>query len=684
MTQRSALFGTAHQVGSGVSSGKARRDGALQAAQRLGSRGRPRVALVCMPWGSLIKPPLALAILKRCVASAGFEVDVHYLHVRFARAVGWRPYTKISDMPGVLAEWFFSQQVFGPAGTAQLHNSVSDLLQTPDGISYLDRIKDQAGIEESELARIANELVPPYIEDCASAVDWNQYLAIGFTTTFAQSLASLSLARSLKERHPSVHIIFGGANVDGEAGAEFVRAFDWVDYAVHGEAEESFPLLLERIASGSPEAVPGVSFRNGGTVHRGDGTAQPIFDLNCSPSPDYSDYFDELKRHGLGQKLPVTLYFESSRGCWWGAKQHCTFCGLNATTMMHRSKSAERVLSDILELSEKHKCLTIRASDNIISSEYFHTLLPALAKQDSNIDIFYEVKANLNKRQVALLAKAGVRNIQPGIESLCTRHLQLMRKGTTAIQNIQLLKWCREFGVNPHWNYLFGFPGEVPEDYDTIPSTMRLLMHLEPPTGITQVHFERFSPYQFEASRFGIELEPHADYRYVYPSESVDLNRVVYYFEGEWDGKHRRDDNVIEMKATAKEWRSYSKERSVFCFYEKGPGFIAISDNRPRFRGGEPKYRQVVLDAIPAFIYVHCEEIRTARSVVDAARKEFGNDITESQVGVWLERFVSHGLMFREGKRYLSLSTRKRGVDVPGVVDDPAGDCKSLDGRQGP
>ena len=47
-----------------------------------------------------------------------------------------------------------------------------------------------------------------------------------------------------------------------------------------------------------------------------------------------------------------------------------------------------------------------------------------------------------------------MRRIQPGIESLSDHVLKLMRKGTTALQNIQLLKWCREYGVQPEWNLL--------------------------------------------------------------------------------------------------------------------------------------------------------------------------------------------------------------------------------------
>ena len=56
--------------------------------------------------------------------------------------------------------------------------------------------------------------------------------------------------------------------------------------------------------------------------------------------------------------------------------------------------------------------------------------------------MFYEVKSNLRKEDVRQLREAGVVAIQPGIESLSDEVLRIMRKGVSALQNIQLLKGC--------------------------------------------------------------------------------------------------------------------------------------------------------------------------------------------------------------------------------------------------
>ena len=63
--------------------------------------------------------------------------------------------------------------------------------------------------------------------------------------------------------------------------------------------------------------------------------------------------------------------------------------------------------------------------------------------------------------------------VQPGIESLATPTLKLMRKGTTAFNNIRFLADCAVEGVKPVWNLLVGFPGELAETYEAYKKTCR-------------------------------------------------------------------------------------------------------------------------------------------------------------------------------------------------------------------
>src|SRR4030095_5227998 len=117
-----------------------------------------------------------------------------------------------------------------------------------------------------------------------------------------------------------------------------------------------------------------------------------------------------------------------------------------------------------------------------------------LAARNLGIELFYEVKANLNKEQLSLLRAAGITAIQPGIESLSDIVLQIMRKGVSALQNIRLLKWCRQLGISPHWNLIWGFPDEPPAEYQRMAELVPLITHLTPPVGSSKIQIHRFSP----------------------------------------------------------------------------------------------------------------------------------------------------------------------------------------------
>ena len=136
--------------------------------------------------------------------------------------------------------------------------------------------------------------------------------------------------------------------------------------------------------------------------------------------------------------------------------------------------------------------------DNILDLKYFKTLLPELARQGARVSLFYETKSNLKKDQVRLLRDAGVTMIQPGIESFSDEVLKLMKKGVSGLQNIQLLKWCKEIGVEPLWNFLLGFPGESPDEYqrDGRPRRARL-----PPAAPGRRHRHPPRPLQPEFQR---------------------------------------------------------------------------------------------------------------------------------------------------------------------------------------
>lgn len=49
--------------------------------------------------------------------------------------------------------------------------------------------------------------------------------------------------------------------------------------------------------------------------------------LDDLPLPNYDDYFRQIRDNNFN--IDFWLNVESSRGCWWGWKNQCKFCGVN-------------------------------------------------------------------------------------------------------------------------------------------------------------------------------------------------------------------------------------------------------------------------------------------------------------------------------------------------------------------
>src|SRR6185436_20133800 len=514
-----------------------------RSAPRGGARGtKPEgsqadVVLVSMPFGELFSPSMGLSLLKGALNRDGISSVIRYFGLPFARRIGRSLYFDLSSDDRVSArqlagEWLFAGALFDRTPEDD-QRYVDNILRCRSGWV----IDDVAPLHPATIRRLSDSRrhVEPFLDECADEILALHPRLIGFTTVFQQHVASLALARRLKARAPEITIVFGGSNCEGVMGAETVRQFPFVDAAVSGEGDLIFPEIVQRVFKGtSLTGLDGVKTRD--TVKReflfgSFDNAPPVRDMDALPYPDFDDFFAEFNATGFQGTWQPRLFFETSRGCWWGEKKHCTFCGLNGQTMEFRSKSGARALEELTFIVGRHPGCEIQVVDNILDMRYFHEFLPALAASDLEVELFYETKANLKKEQVRALRDAGVTSIQPGIESFSDAVLTLMRKGVTALQNIQLLKWCTELGVRPYWNVLWGFPGEPPDDYQRMADMVPLLTHLVPPIGFGGLRLDRFSPNFFDAGKLGFtNVRPLPSYQHVYPLPPPAVANLAYHF----------------------------------------------------------------------------------------------------------------------------------------------------------
>lgn len=94
------------------------------------------------------------------------------------------------------------------------------------------------------------------------------------------------------------------------------------------------------------------------------------------------------------------------------------------------------------------------------------------------------------------------------------------------------------------WNYLFGFPDETEEDYDSVIDQLPAIHHLAPPNGVTRVAIERFSPY-FNRPELGFgDLRPAAHYAVIHDLSESELRDMAYVFDAAHQASPAREQSA--------------------------------------------------------------------------------------------------------------------------------------------
>lgn len=607
------------------------------------------VALVNMPFGPLVTPSLALSLIKPLLAEAGLSSIVLYENVEFAEFMGEANYHYISSgLPrahDLVGEFIFSRSLFGKdaapdsAYLEYLKRSFGDMRHQ----HYYAVSESLVSFLETNLSEV-RRLADRFVEECAQRILRKAPRIVALTSAFQQNTASLAVAKRVKSLRPSVQIMMGGANCEGSMGAALFNQFEFLDCIVYGEAEPVVVNAIRYLLDELPEHPIGPAMFRGAT---GDKRSRVVvFDrMDSSPVPLFDDFFAAVN----GRALPESprLLYETSRGCWWGEKHHCTFCGLNGGTMAYRRKNPKVAIDQLTEISSKYPGMTICMTDNIMDNTYFKSFIPQIIEKQLSLDLFYEMKANLKREQLSNLSQAGIKRIQPGIESFSSKILKLMDKGITGLQNIQLLKWCREFGIYAAWNLLWGFPSEDPEEYSRMATIVDGLFHLQPPAGVGRLRIDRFSPYFKNADQHFENVRPFESYELVYPLPREVVREIAYFFDGEPCGRPNIHSYTRELLAKIMDWKQRS---GIYLCYTDSNSIMTILDTR------ESKGSACAITALGGIereVLLIGEEVTSVAAAVERLDR-----FPEHAIRSTIEALEKQRLLIVEEDNYLSLAVK--------------------------
>lgn len=625
----------------------------------------PKVLLVSMPWTSLTEPSLGLSILKSKLNDAGIECSVKHFNIYLLNYLKESTYHTLADIFAV-NDFLFSH-VFENEISKEQNESLKLISAQilSNNHFYNDKNYDTPEKVYDLLLHLRNTIIPAYLEECLQYIKTYNPTMIGFTCMFDQTIASVSLAKSVHKWNPNILLTFGGYSVYGSIGIQLMKSFEFIDCVVSGPGEHCIvDLAMVSIGKLNYTNVHNISYRDkkNNTVYALDTFEKG--DINKTPHPDFSDFLNDISDLSINYRIDISwnaIPIVTSSGCWWGEKNQCVFCGINESYIGYTYKSADVVLEEILSLKKIYNKKIFRIYDYILCYKYYETLLPRLSEYNNPATpIFFtcEIKSNITESQVKRLKKAGFIMVQPGIESFSTNILKKMNKGVRAIQNIQCLVLGYKYNIHVGYNILFGFPDDEISDYEILSKTIPLLYHLHAPNSCNRIAITKDSPLHKKGFQFGISrYQHHMFYDCIFSKNfrqdcCFDLDEYCYYYNYPFSTPSPLRFQYFVLQKQVSYWKKTQKDRWIQLFYIINSGGIVFFDNR--YKTQLEKY---TFDNCVADVYLKCDCTITQ---INSIYSELSNKYTHSQIRTAVMLLVNHRLVFVEDDDVLGLAFPKK------------------------
>ncbi len=591
-----------------------------------------KVALTAAPWPLFNRPSIQVAALKAYIKTKLPEVEVRCFHpyLKCAQAIGFASYHAISQSS------FASEAVGAALLFPEMFNNCEKIFTRNLAKRGTQKISFQATTKRLK------ETLLKFIKE----VNWNDYQAVGFTVCLNQLTTSLWLAKEIKKINPACKVILGGSSCSGRLGRSLLDNFGFIDYAINGEGEKPLASLLTHLNGNTPKIGEKTGILTKGSNPAFDNVKNQIKDINSLPIPDFDDYFSELAGLDPQNRFFPELPIEFSRGCWW---RRCTFCNLNLQWENYRQKTHKRMAQEIDHLAQRYGVLDFAFMDNALPKAKAPQLFKLLSKHERDYHFFAEIRAAHTRKEMAHMSRAGLKEVQVGIEALSTSLLKRLSKGTKAFDNIAAMRHALEAGISLQGNLILHFPGSTEEE---VAETLANIEYVWPFQPLKTVSFwlGYGSPVQQDHKKFKISgIKPHHYFADLFP-KGFSQNMVPMVLEYRGDKKRQQQLwKAVETKVHhwQREWEKLIKERPLLS-YRDGGNFMIIRQVLP---GGRTLYHR--LTGASKALYLLAADACVFQDLEAAAPK-----FSPEQIRAFVHQMVEKKLMFCEGQRIISLAVK--------------------------
>jgi anaerobic magnesium-protoporphyrin IX monomethyl ester cyclase len=296
-------------------------------------------------------------------------------------------------------------------------------------------------------------------------------------------------AEAVRGRFPDAPILVVGVRSADKARAllERVAAVDAVGF---GDAEPVTMAAWKALVQGAQlRDMAGLCWREARGVAAG-ASLPLVEDLDSLPFAGWH-LVDWRFYSGAAHRHRDTPFFRvmAQRGCPYD----CFFCGDDGLAQWGpvRTRSVDSVMAELRQLVERYGAREIQfiETTSILDSAWMLELCDALRVADLGLVWSTHVRANLVTRELLeAMAAAGCWNVLFGVETGSEQVLDDIRKGIRLQHAEDTVRWCRELGIESTASFMFGHPGETPEQAE---QTIRFALALDPDYAqffITKLH----------------------------------------------------------------------------------------------------------------------------------------------------------------------------------------------------
>lgn len=318
--------------------------------------------------------------------------------------------------------------------------------------------------------------------------------AVCFTAlTGQQTKHALAISRYVKSADPRIPVLWGG--IHPTFAPESTIRDRSIDLVVTGEAEYTFPDLLQSLQSGQAPVAQGVWYqRESEVLHTGPPPGGPDLDGLRFPRLDLVDFRTYSQRGHLnsGNVFPV----ETGRGCTW----NCAFCyNSSPHRRKRRSMSPERILAHVHHLRRFVRFHGVNfIDDNFFADRERLNRLPDLLER-AECRFAWGVETGVHELLatsddlLSALERLGLRWLSIGVESGSPRILDRVGKRLQVGQVGEVNAKLSRYGISAMFNFMNGYIWEEPEDLKKTTSLMLQVLNGNPNASVQA--FQAVVPY---------------------------------------------------------------------------------------------------------------------------------------------------------------------------------------------